>query len=1176
VGIRAQPLRGRARSGAFAIAGNAPDGLPEWPYCGIRPFGYADHKIFFARADETRDLSRLVAIHRGVLLYGDSGAGKSSLVNAGLLPTLIEDGMACERLRLQPRVDEEIVLERIEGTGADALLDPLFAGGDESASPRVLSVESFERQVRAACAHRELLLVFDHFENIVVLFDGAELEHARRRVIEMLVGLLRDETLKVKVMMVFREDYLGSIRELLSGCPERLVKLVRLKAPGAEALERIVRGPFERYPGHYEPEFAPSLMQRLLGLLDERFSAGKVSLPEVQVVCLRVWQSEQPQRLLDARGLQGILEDYLSEELDEMAPRMRDAAIVLLSEMVTSAGTRNVSSGEDLARRVSEHDGISRELVWETLERLDQRSRLVHCERRRELRLYEIASEFLVPWISERREHLERQRERRREQRRRRLLWRMATAAVLVSAILAGLTIWALVQRDTARRAQTASRREAVAATSLALLSASQQQPSERPEASLLLALDAYEMNAGGQARNILVSALEELGSDGVLGILHTANASVSSLAFSPSGQVLVAGTGDGTARLWNVSTRKQIATISAGSEAVVRVIFAPNGGMFATADEDGTIKLWDARTYRQIGSPIETHDRALNDVAFAPNGTVLAAGGLDGPLSLWSVATHEELGQPIATTDVESLTFSPDGQTLATGDNKRFVRLWSVKTRRELGAPLVTFTDEVTEVAFGPDGRTLATLTTELFGSGRIQLWNIASHRQLGTAIGANKEINGFAFADSGRTLVLGGNGGTTLWSVASHTEVGQPLRGASKVTSVAVSPDGGMIASSEGDLVELASVVPARSLESLGGARARLLGFAGEGRTLVSVSARGQVRHWDPVTHRQVGRMLDTSPVAARCRVLSADGSTLASEGRSGTIWVWDLVTGRLLATVTTGPAFEGEPSEAEYAGCAQRLSLSPYGRLLAVIAGEAGEEIQLWNVASRRPVGRLLDGESFDKVLFSPDGGTLVSVSPESTSRQAHSRIQLWDVKSRRRLARAIAVGGEVGQVASGPHGRPVALVHIPKEAAEVGGVLIWEAAARKQLGQLPLAQSELVAAVTLSPNGQTLATVSGEAGGDEEAGGRVRLWAPATRESVGMPLLEGPEAVSSVVFNPTGTSLALLVEEGAIRLWRGILWTNPHELHTRVCRLVGEGLTQAEWNSAVPGIPYNPVC
>jgi hypothetical protein len=199
-----------------------------------------------------------VAISRGVLLYGDSGTGKSSLVNAGLLPSLVEAGTACERLRLQPRMGEEIVLERIEDAGTN--VESSLVGHDEGASQLASSIASFERRVRAACAHHELLLVFDHFENVIVLFDGVELQDARRRLMKVLVGLLHDDTLKVKLLLVFREDYLGWITELLAACPDRFLSHLRLQAPGANALERIIRGPFEQYPGHYDPELGAAAL----------------------------------------------------------------------------------------------------------------------------------------------------------------------------------------------------------------------------------------------------------------------------------------------------------------------------------------------------------------------------------------------------------------------------------------------------------------------------------------------------------------------------------------------------------------------------------------------------------------------------------------------------------------------------------------------------------------------------------------------------------------------------------------------------------------------------------------------------------------------------------------------------------------------------------------------------
>jgi len=76
--------------------------LPSAPYRGIEPFRFVDQPIFSARTDEVRKLVRLITIYRGIFFYGESGAGKSSLINAGLIPALRDEGFAPERVRVQP------------------------------------------------------------------------------------------------------------------------------------------------------------------------------------------------------------------------------------------------------------------------------------------------------------------------------------------------------------------------------------------------------------------------------------------------------------------------------------------------------------------------------------------------------------------------------------------------------------------------------------------------------------------------------------------------------------------------------------------------------------------------------------------------------------------------------------------------------------------------------------------------------------------------------------------------------------------------------------------------------------------------------------------------------------------------------------------------------------------
>jgi hypothetical protein len=378
-----------------------------------------------------------VTVYRGVMLYGESGVGKSSLINAGLFPEAERLGFHPERLRVQPRAGEELVLQRIATAGDDAgLLPSLLAPEHDSSSRIVLSTNVLEERLADACTSYRPLIVFDQFEEIVTLFEEAGAGEARQRLVELIVRLLRGP-LPVKLLFAFRQDYLSKVKQLLAACPELVDQALLLTPPAADTLPTIIRGPFESYPGQFARELSPELAERLRTALAERFSAGDLSLSEVQTVCLRLWQADEPEALLAAKGVQGLLEDYVGEALEAFPPDLRGAAIAVLGQMLTSAGTRNVMSAEDLIQRVREDEDIPPPLLQEALERLESESRLVRRERRRDLYLYEITSEFLVPWISGRRDEFRRDQDRRRYRRRLRVLGALAGVVVLVVAAVA-------------------------------------------------------------------------------------------------------------------------------------------------------------------------------------------------------------------------------------------------------------------------------------------------------------------------------------------------------------------------------------------------------------------------------------------------------------------------------------------------------------------------------------------------------------------------------------------------------------------------------------------------------------------------------------------------------------------------------------------------------------------
>jgi WD40 repeat protein len=1010
-------------AGTVAVAGEPLVAVPATPYRGIHPFRYADHAIFFAREEETRLLASLAAVYRGVFLYGDSGSGKSSLVSAALLPRAYRLGFAPVRVRVQPRVGEELVIEPIvrSDDGTDVL--PCVLAPEHDGSSRVvLSIAEFEARVRAVADEHRPVLVFDQFEEILTLFEDADAIASRRVLAEMIVRLLR-EPLRVKLLFVFREDYLGRVKQLLAACPELVDHALRLGPPSADELQTIIRGPFERFPGRFGRELDPALAQTLRAALAERFGIGEVSLSEVQTVCLRLWQSSDPAALLAEKGVQGILEDDLGEALDALPSELRAAAVALLGQMVTSAGTRNVISADDLRQHVQEEDEeIAPQLLDEALDRLERDSKLVRRERRHDVYLYEITSEFLVPWISKRSEELRREQERQRERHRLRIVVSIAGALLILVALIAALAIWALGQRDNARRRATQSNSLALASSASSLLDS-------RPDVSLLLAFEAYNTSPRVEARSSVLAALSAVAVPAGLAILRGHTEVVWNAAFSPDGRMLASVSDDETVRLWDVRTHEQLGEPLRGhTGSVFSVAFSPDGRVLASASADKTVRLWDVRTHEQLGRPLRGHTDSVSSVAFSPDGRVLASASNDKTVRLWDVRTHEQLGRPLKghTDLVDSVAFSPDGRTLASSGRDNTIRLWDARTHKPRGQPLRGHKSRVLSVAFSPDGRTLASASYDK----TIRLWDTRTHKPLGQPLrGHTDAVDSVAFSPDGDTLASASYDKTIrLWNARTHKPRGEPLNGHTAIVdSVAFSPDGRMLASASDDkTIRLWDArVPSPRDQRLRGHTDAVdsVAFSPDGRMLASASADKTIRLWDTRTHKGLGRPLMGHTESVDSVAFSPDGRMLASASDDKTIRLWDTRTHKPF-----GQPLRGHDS------FVFDVVFSPDGHTLASASEDA--TVRIWDVGTHRQLGPPLTGhEGFVfGVAFSHDGRTLASVSQDAT-------VRLWDVGTHKQLGTPlIASEDSVLAVAFSPDGRTLASASADK-TIRVYEKLLW---------------------------------------------------------------------------------------------------------------------------------------
>jgi len=299
----------------------------------------------------------------------------------------------------------------------------------------------------------------------------------------------------------------------------------------------------------------------------------------------------------------------------------------------------------------------------------------------------------------------------------------------------------------------------------------------------------------------------------------------VTSVAFSPDGQILASGSTDETIRLWNVNTGELLETIEGHTDDVTSIAFSPDGQILASGSTDETIRLWNAdimeaditemeaevlwnlETGAQIEQQtentepllriLEGHEWEVTSVAFSPDGQILASGSYDETIRLWNV----NAGTLLRTLEgheweVTSVAFSPDGKTLASGSRDETTRLWNVETG-ELLKTLRAETEEVLSVAFSPDGQTLASGRSGNQGK-TINLWDANTGALLRTL--ERWSIMSVAFSPDGQILASGSSSGIDLWDVNTGTHQ-KKLEHESTVTSVAFSPDGQILASGSYD---------------------------------------------------------------------------------------------------------------------------------------------------------------------------------------------------------------------------------------------------------------------------------------------------------------------------------------------------------------------------------------
>ncbi len=1168
-------------------------GSDESPYKGLSAFGEEDASLFFGRERLVGELAARTVSAGLLAVVGASGSGKSSVIAAGLLPSL--------RARLLP--------------GSDRWRSAVMRPGQDPLA------ELETQRASLPDGDGRLVLVVDQFEEV---FTTCRDENKRVDFVDSLVSIAGDPDRAV-VVIGLRGDYYGHC-----GAYPVLATLVAanqvLVGPmSADELRRAIELPARRAGVRVESALAETLVDEVA---DE-----PGGLPLLSTALVELWLARRNGWLsLDAHerlgGVRGAVARLAEGSYDNLDEAQRDAVHRLFLRLVTSSGEgivarRRVARAElDLDRdavlasvveRLTEdrlltaegttvevaHEALLREWPrlqawlaedaqgrelrehltesaqrWQESERDESElyrgarlSATLDWAARRAAELIELERAYLDE--SRRQSELEAERQRRTNRRLRTLL--VGAAVLLVAAVVAGVV--ALVQRASAKK-------EARVALARELGAQAVSEP--RIDRAMLLARASRRLDRSPKTEGTLLATL--LRSPAALGTF----------------------------------------TVPI-HDRPLKITLSPDGRRLLVTNNNNELLVYDARTHLQVLPPLANHGGATR-VLYTPDRKYILVGG----------------GDPGA----------PPGFDMLDARTHRVVRHFSLAPDKQW---MTTPTGLIEGVSVTPDGRTLfygyTVLRDSQTGPAFLDRWDIATGKFLGLTPLKTKGLNGFDLADGGRTLVVVGDSEVTTWDVRTLRKLRSvPFHTASGGLG-AVSPDGATVAIGTMDgSVFLLDLRTGRLTQTNGGHQAQIdaLQFTPDGRTLVTAGDDGDVILWDAESGTRLetlrghgGRITGLS--------ISADGKTLYTCSLDGAIFKWDLgVTRRFGKPFRTMKAFDvarfgfddgppplavshdgsrfavrlGPSSVALHSTRTTRrqsaFAVQPGARLLGLawssagrlgIAGEGGL-VQLWDVRSRPRLVRKLEGlrstngkpEEARTVAFSPDGRLVAAGDVNQTAPEVPYRfgtVAVWNAESGKLLWKTRTKDGMVSGLAFSPDGKTLVVArergsvlwqdartgHVERKQNLEGGasavayaqdgtlatgswpgiVQLWNSRTGGQIGHATLVAAAPVASISFTPDGDRFAT----AGGSD---GLAKIWETKTQQQFGATFPGDPGAWGSVAYTPDGSKLIVIYADG-----KGFLWpTSLGQLEQHACAVAGRNFTREEWSRYVSNRAYSKVC
>ncbi len=1066
------------------------------PYVGPRPYERQDRQNFYGRDREARELLSLILSAREVLFYAESGAGKTSLLNAKIIPALEQetfDVLPVARVGNAP--PPHLAPEQIENIFVFSALLSLASLTPET-SPEDLRQHTLRSYLESISDpendQRPLpILILDQFEELFTTHRD-RWQDAQGFFSQLREAL--DELPQLGVIFVMREDYVASMDAYAPLLPHRLRARFRMRRLGEQGALQAVKQPAQNAGCVYGPGVAERLVADLRQIKVSAYATGeeieKVVLgPEVepvqlQVICHRLWENlpeqedheiqwEEVEEYGDIdRALMDFYEDAVQAAVEKTGVHEREVRRWFGRQLITSMGTRGLAmrGAEDTAQ-----------LPNAAVDVLDDRH-IIRADMRAGARWYELVHDRLIDPILRANQAWDAKRETPLRVVARRWQETGNDALLYQGAMLSDAVAWLAAhpdeaedyERDFIAASQAKARHEArirrlkLLATGIGVAtllivaflgwmaarssliaqisdtaSRSQQMLQNNRLASIRLARE-------GAREKSIFEALQLAFSQSIFGEVKTTKAEIAlrralldyypvDVYRHPYAQVYDATYSARGRYIYALSPDDGIWTWDTAMQRDRIIAWPQEAGIWALAAHPDAFRL-------AVGGDATETDPAQMVVSSADDQAVANLGIWDEEQQSW----RQWLRMP-RQTNLYSLSFDPTGHYLIGGG--RYAEQRDDDTTTEGGVVYVWEADEENpEILHAVPALTLLT--------------------------GAPERVNEIAYGGTGeqRYIAAAANDATVyIWEIHPLD-----LRNTAQLTATLY-----MTLAGHTDAVEAVAFNPTQNI-------------------LASASQDRTIRFWDiesgQAVHTLVGHTAGVTTIA-----YSSDGTHLVSGSRDLTVRLWNVATQADNAlTVLSGPE-----------NVVLHVGFSPDDRY--IIAGSGDKTVRLWDRSFLKEQQlSTLTGQTarMRNIAFNPQGKFLASGDDKGIA-------QIWSLASGEVINTMHTFGGTLWDVTYSHDGQQLVT------CSEDGNVRVWEAATG-ELTRVLVGHTHDVNVSAFSPDGAYLAT-----GSDDQT---VILWDTETwREEETLALPGYPGRVYTLDYSPDGRFVATGHTDHNVRLW-----------------------------------------